>query len=179
MRLSFDRLWILLAIGLPALAALIVPLPAVDLAYGVRTGELILAAGALPAVDTYTFTVAGEPWTDQQWLAQVAFALVHRAGGWELLAVLRAVMVAATFGLVIAASLARGAAPRTASILALLAFLVAAPALALRPQLIGILLFAGLAVAGRGPTPASGSPVAGAGADRAVGQRARERGAGA
>jgi hypothetical protein len=142
MRLSLDRLWVLLAIGLPALAALIVPLPAVDLAYGVRTGELILVAASLPSVDTYTFTVAGEPWTDQQWLAQVAFALVHRAGGWELLAVLRAAMVAATFGLVIAASIVRGAAPRTASILALLAFLVAAPALALRPQLIGILLFA-------------------------------------
>ena len=142
MRLGLDRLWLLLVLALPALASLIVPLPAVDLAYQVRAGELILATGSIPATDTFTFTAAGATWVDQQWLAQVLFALLHRAGGWELLAVVRAVMVAATFGLVAAAGMARGASPRTAAILALLSFVLAAPALAMRPQLFGILGFA-------------------------------------
>ena len=142
MRLGFDRLWLFLALALPALGSLIVPLPAVDLAYHVRAGELILSTGAIPTTDTFTFTVAGMPWLDQQWLAQVVFALVHRAGGWELLAVLRAALVAATFGFVLAAAMARGASARTASLLALAAFVLAAPTLALRPQLFGILLFA-------------------------------------
>ncbi len=144
MRLSFDRLWVWIAIALPAFVALLVPLPAVDLAYQVRAGNEILAARALPSVDTWTFTVAGTPWLDQQWLAQVLLAAGHRLGGWELLAVVRAVAVAASTGLVVASSRARGASPRTASILALAAFALAAPALALRPQLLGIVLFAAL-----------------------------------
>ena len=144
MRLSFDRLWVFLAVALPALAALVVPLPAVDLAYQVRTGDLVLASRSIPAVDAYTFTAAGAPWTDQQWLAQVLLAIGYQLGGWELLAVARAALVAITFGLVLAAAVARGASVRTASILSLLAFLLAAPALALRPQLLAIAIFAGL-----------------------------------
>lgn len=151
MRLGLDRLWLFLALALPALASLLVPLPAVDLAYGMRAGDLVLATGAIPAIDTWTFTVAGTPWLDQQWLAQVAFALLYRLGGWELLVVTRAALVAATIGLVAAAAMERGAAARTAAILALVAFALAAPALALRPQLVGIVLFALLLwlVAGR------------------------------
>ena len=75
MRLSFDRLWVVIALALPALLSLLVPLPAVDLAYQVRAGDEILATGALPAVDTWTYTIAGTPWVDQQWLAQVLLAL--------------------------------------------------------------------------------------------------------
>ena len=142
MQLGLDRVWLFLAIALPALAALIAPLPAVDLAYQVRTGDLILATGQIPSTDTFTFTVAGSPWLDQQWLAQVLLAAGYRLGGWEALAVLRALLVAATFGLVAAVAIARGASRRTASILALLAFAISSPALALRPQLFGIVIFA-------------------------------------
>ena len=144
MRLSLDRLWLVIAIGLPVLVALLVPMPAVDLAYQVRAGDEILRTAAIPGVDTWTFTVAGTPWTDQQWLAQVALALGYRAGGWELLAVARAGLVAVALGCCIASSMARGAGPRMAAILALLVFALAAPALALRPQLFGIVIFAAL-----------------------------------
>ena len=142
MQLRLDRVWLFLAIALPALAALIVPMPAVDLAYQVRAGDVILATGQIPSTDTFTFTVAGSPWLDQQWLAQVLLAAGYRLGGWEALAVLRALLVAATFGLVAAVAIARGASWRTASILALLAFAISSPALALRPQLFGIVVFA-------------------------------------
>ena len=151
MRLGLDRLWLFLAVALPALASLLVPLPAVDLAYGVRAGDAILATGAIPASDAWTFTVAGTPWVDQQWLAQAVLAFLHSIGGWELLAVARAVAVAAAFGFVAAAAMARGAAPRMAAVLSLVAFALTAPALALRPQLAAIVLFAALLwiVAGR------------------------------
>ena len=144
MRLSLDRLWLVIAIGLPVLVALLVPMPAVDLAYQVRAGDEILRTATLPGVDTWTFTVAGTPWTDQQWLAQVALALGYRVGGWELLAVARAGLVAVALGCCIASSMARGAGPRMAAILALLVFALSAPALALRPQLFAIVIFAAL-----------------------------------
>ncbi len=140
--MTLDRLWIWIAIALPALIALLVPLPTVDLAYQVRAGNEILGSGALPAVDTWTFTVAGTPWVDQQWLAQVWLAVGYEIGGWELLAVVRAGLVAALTGLLMATARERGATPRTAAILAMAAFALAAPALALRPQLFGIVLFA-------------------------------------
>jgi hypothetical protein len=144
MRLTFDRLWIVIAVALPALVALIVPMPAVDLAYQVRAGDEVLRTGALPGVDAWTFTIAGTVWVDQQWLAQVVLAALHRLGGWELLAVLRAGLVAGATGIMVAVAIARGTGPRLAAILSLCAFAILAPALALRPQLFGIVLFAAL-----------------------------------
>ena len=140
--MTLGRLWLVVAIALPALIALLVPLPAVDLAYQVRAGDEILRTGALPGADTYTFTIAGAPWTDQQWLAQVLLAAGYRLGGWEVLAVLRAALVAGAFGLLAWTAMLRGAGPRTAAVLSLIAFALAAPALALRPQLFGIVVFA-------------------------------------
>jgi hypothetical protein len=108
----------------------------------VRAGELLLDSGRIPTTDTFTYTVAGEPWLNQQWLAQLFLATTHRVGGWDALAIARAVLVGLTFGLALRAALVRGAAPRTAALLTLAAFVVAAPALALRPQLLGLALFA-------------------------------------
>ena len=142
--MTLKQLWLFLMLALPALVSLLVALPAVDLAYQMRAGEEILRTGVIPAVDTYTFTVFGTPWTDQQWLAQVLLALGFRAGGWELLVVLRAALVSLSFGLLVVTAMARGAAARTAAILGLVAFALAAPALALRPQLFAIAIFAGL-----------------------------------
>lgn len=153
--MSLARVWLAVALALPALVALLVPMPAVDLAYQVRAGDMILVTGAIPRVDTFTFTVAGQPWTDQQWLAQVLLAAAHRLGGWELLAVLRAGLIVSLVALLVAVARLRGAAPRTASALALIAFAIAAPAFALRPQLFAIALFAALLaiVAGRNRHP--------------------------
>ena len=144
MRLSFDRLWVVIALVLPALLSLLVPMPAVDLAYQLRAGDELLATGVLPEADSWTYTIAGTPWVDQQWLVQVVLALGYRVGGWELLAVARAGLVVMAFGLLLAACIERGASTRTAAVLSLVAFLLSAPALALRPQLFGIVIFAAL-----------------------------------
>lgn len=152
---SIGELWTFLGVALPALAALLVPMPAVDLAYQLRAGTSILAGGGIPNVDTWTFTVAGTQWLDQQWGAQVLLAAVYQATGWTGLAILRAALVAATFAATLAAlrsswSLASiraggssiASSARTATLIVLGSFAVAAPALALRPQLFAIVLFA-------------------------------------
>ncbi len=152
---TLGQLWVFLAIALPALAALLVPMPAVDLAYQLRAGAGILAGEGIPTVDTWTFTVNGTPWLDQQWGAQALLAGVFQVGGWTGLAILRAALVGLTFALVLravrsswstasvrAGGSAIASSARTATLVVLLAFVVAAPALALRPQLFGIVLFA-------------------------------------
>jgi len=137
-----DRLWPVLPVLLPFLVTLTSTMGAVDLAYQIRAGNGIVETGALPHVDTYAFTTAGVRWLDQQWGAQVTLALVHRAGGWMALVVLRALLIGATYGLVYLACRARGAGRRTSSLLTLAGIVLGLRGLALRPQLFALLLLA-------------------------------------
>jgi len=139
---TLSRLWTSLALLLPIVAALAATLSAVDLAYHLRAGEQILTGGGIPRVDTFTFTASGREWLDQQWGAQVFLAAVYQLTSWTGLVVLRAALVGTLFGLLFLACRLRGADIRTAAWLSLAAFIVAAPALALRPQLIGMVLLA-------------------------------------
>jgi hypothetical protein len=139
---SLPRLWAFLAVALPTLAALVASLPSVDLAYHLRAGGEILATRAIPTADTWTFTAAGLPWTDQQWGSQVVLAAVHQLGGWTGLVVLRALLVAVIFGCLLEIGRRRGLGLRLSAWLALAAFIVSAAALGLRPQLLGMALFA-------------------------------------
>ncbi len=69
-----DPPWAILSWSLPALAALLAKMRAIDLAYHVRAGELSLRTGDLLLVDPFTFTNGGRPWLNQQWAAQLVFA---------------------------------------------------------------------------------------------------------
>ena len=106
--MSLNRLWAFLAIALPVLGAVLVDLSSVDLTYHLRAGAEILATGAIPRVDTWTFTAAGLPWTDQQWGAQIVLELTYRLGGWTGLVLLRALLVGVIFGCVFAIGRRRG-----------------------------------------------------------------------
>ena len=140
--MTLNRLWAFLAIALPVLAAMLASLSSVDLTYHLRAGGEILAGRVIPTQDSWTFTAAGLPWLDQQWGAQVVLAVVEAIGGWTGLVVLRAVLVGLVFGCLLVIGLRRGLGSRRAAWLTLAAFLVASPALALRPQLLGMACFA-------------------------------------
>jgi hypothetical protein len=136
-----DRLWLALAILLPALAATIAPMSTVDLAYQVRAGELMLESLAVLRTDPFTFTAMGDPWLNQQWGAGVLFALVHGLGGWGGLALFRALLIAVAVGFVLLGC-RRWLPARPAALLTLAGFVVGIAALGLRAQLFGIVLFA-------------------------------------
>jgi hypothetical protein len=138
---TLARLWTVLAVLLPVLGALVARLSTVDLAYHLRAGEEILAARTVPTVDSWTFTAAGLPWVDQQWGAQVIFRAVESLGGWTGVVVARAALVGWIFGGLASLGRRRGLDARTSALLALAAFVVASPALALRPQLLGMACF--------------------------------------
>ena len=140
--MTLPRLWAFLAVGLPALAALIANLPSVDLTYHLRAGAEMLAGSGIPTSDTWTFTAYGLPWTDQQWGAQVILAAVYQVGSWTGLVLFRAVLTGVIFGCLYLIGRRRGLIARDAALLSLAAFVVSAVALGLRPQLIGMALFA-------------------------------------
>ena len=106
-RRPIDLAWTSLVILVPIVVALLSRMGTTDLTYHVRAGDGILATHSLPRFDTYTFSVYGRPWLDQQWGAQIVLALGHRYGGWATLAFLQAVLVGASFWFVYLACRAR------------------------------------------------------------------------
>ncbi len=154
-RAPLDLAWASLAFLIPTIVALLSRMGAIDLAYHLRAGADVLA-GHIPRFDTYTFTVAGTPWLDQQWGAQAILTLLYRAGGWPTLAAAQALLIGATYFLLYLAVRQAGARVRTASLLTIGGFLVGSPGLAMRPQLLALPLFAALlwVTAGRLEHPA-------------------------
>ena len=70
-----------------------------DTYWQIAVGQWILDHGALPRLDTYSFTKAGEAWTSSSWLAQVLFATFYDLAGWTGPIVLASASIAATFAL--------------------------------------------------------------------------------
>jgi hypothetical protein len=68
-----------------------------------------IAAHGVPRTDTLTAVTAGQPWIDQQWLAQLVLWQVHRAGGMGLLLLIEIALLLAPLVLGIALARRRGA----------------------------------------------------------------------
>jgi len=137
-------LWAGITILLPGLLVSVASMSTVDLAYGIRAGGQILDGAGIPRIDTFTFTAAGLPWIDQQWLAQAIFAAVHRFGGWPALSTLWAVIIVAIEALLWRAARSMGAGVRSTGVALLIGFVVAAQGSTLRSQVLGLLCLAGL-----------------------------------
>lgn len=133
--------WAAVASILPAAAALIARMRAIDLAYHVRVGELTIRTGDVVRTDPFTFTRAGLPWLNQQWGAQVIFAFAHRLLGWAGVAITHATAMGVGFLFVYRSCVRAGARARTSAVLTVLGFLVGAGSLAARPQSLAIPLF--------------------------------------
>ncbi|MGO4711309.1 hypothetical protein [Bradyrhizobium sp. 2TAF24] len=54
-----------------------------DTFWQIRVGEWILANRAVPYVDIYSLTKAGQPWMSSSWLSQVLFAAAYAVAGWS------------------------------------------------------------------------------------------------
>lgn len=136
------RDWRWAAILLPVSFSASSRLGAVDLAYLLRAGTDMLQRRELLRTDTFTFSVAGTPWLNQQWLGELVLALALARGGWLGLAILRAALVALSFCGLLLAARARGADERAAAWLVLGGAALALPAMNLRAQLFGVACFA-------------------------------------
>lgn len=67
----------------------------------IRTGAWIIAHRAIPSVDSFSYTMAGRPWTTDSWLSDGLFFLIDRALGPAGLIALKAVVAAAGFALLL------------------------------------------------------------------------------
>lgn len=65
-----------------------------DLWWHIAAGRMIVEQGALPAVDTWSYTQAGTPWVNHEWLPGSVMAVTFDALGSPGLLALRAVVLA-------------------------------------------------------------------------------------
>jgi hypothetical protein len=139
---STDATWVFVALAVVAALSLLLPIQPEDFWWNMALGRVTWESGRLPAVDTFTSTQAGEPIFVHGWLPQVMFFLLYRAGGAELIALVQATVLAATYGLLLLLCVRHGARPRLAAVLLLA---VAVPLSAsnwnVRPQSYVLILF--------------------------------------
>jgi hypothetical protein len=110
-----------------------------DFWWHLRVGEDILATRHWPTTDPYSFTAAGHPWMAAEWLGDVLFAGVERAGGLRaldlLLIVLSAAVILALYGFCCLRSENSKASFVASAVLTVLSL----PVLNFRPQMLGFL----------------------------------------
>jgi hypothetical protein len=140
--LTMPRLWLIVVLGAVGVMELIQLPSAIDLAYHVKVGELMVAEHALPRTDVLAWTTAGEPWLDQNWGAQLVLYGIWRLGGFPLLTVVNAALAMATWGLVAAACRRRTANLRLIAGAVLAGYAASVAAFSVRPQMFSLLLFA-------------------------------------
>lgn len=109
---TLDHVWLWAAIALIALRPLLTPVPPNDFWWHMATGRLIAETGAIPVVDQFSYTQAGEPFYNQSWLAQLLLYGVYSLGGMPMLIVLQAVVLATAYGLLLLLCIRRSGALR-------------------------------------------------------------------
>lgn len=82
-----------------------------DLWMHLFVGRLVWESGTIPRSDSFSYTAAGHPWVNHEWLAQwAAYGLFHQAGGqalWLAKLVMVASMVAIVWRSIVGASCSR------------------------------------------------------------------------
>lgn len=75
------------------------PLCDTDFWWHLRTGELIIERGEVPAVDWFTFMDVDKPWIDLHWGFQLLITTLYHLGGGRLVVVVKAAILTATVGI--------------------------------------------------------------------------------
>jgi hypothetical protein len=124
----------------------------------VALGRWILAHGAVPTTDPFSFSMYGEAWISFEWLSEVIYAAVFSFSGWSGVVALTAAMAALAMGLLTRALLRELSAPPTL-LMVTAAVALLAPHLLARPHVLALPVMVAWAVAlvrsmdRRGPPP--------------------------
>lgn len=108
-----------------------------DIYWQIALGDWIVAHQQVPHVDTFSLTMAGQPWISSQWLAQVLYAKTYAIAGWGGVVVISAIAIAAALGLTARFVLDRLAAV-PALALCIAGLVLAAPHLLARPHALAL-----------------------------------------
>jgi hypothetical protein len=100
-------------------------------------GRWILANGAVPRSDSFSFSMHGAHWISFEWLSEVIYAAVYIFSGWNGVLALAAAAVALAVGL-LARALLRELSPRLTLLMIVAAVVLLAPHLLARPHALAL-----------------------------------------
>src|SRR5437660_1311242 len=112
-----------------------------DLWHHLARGRATAAEGRLLDHDRFTYTVPGQPFQDVNWLSQLAFYGVYRAGGLDLLQAANALVLAGTMAVLVWLCWRASCSLLVAGGVGLFVFLGLWQLFLIRPQTISLLLF--------------------------------------
>ena len=122
--------------------AFLLPVEPNDYWWYVRIGGDTLNAGAIPTIDTLSYTQAGQPVVYHSWFSAILFALLNKLGGISLTVLVRGLALALGYGTIFVAARQSGAGLKTTSLVTLLAILATSNNWSVRPQMFTYVLFA-------------------------------------
>jgi hypothetical protein len=105
----------------------------------IRAGDYILATHHVPTQDLFSFSRAGQPWADWEWLSQAAFAFLHTWWGLKGVVLFSGVLLAAVFTLLMRQTLWQGANSIVALVLVFMAIASMPVQLLARPHIFTML----------------------------------------
>ncbi len=136
-----DPVWVLAALGIIFAFVSVQPIQPQDFWWHLRVGQIVAETGAVPTTDQFSFTVAGQPYIYQSWLAGLILYVTQRLGGPELVVLMQAVTITLAYGLILAHCWHVSRQARLAALVTLLAAAVGYGNWNVRPQTFSILLF--------------------------------------
>jgi len=142
--LTLDHVWLAVSLMLIALRPLLTPIPPNDFWWHLATGRAIITQGAIPVVDSFSYTQAGQPFFNQGWLAQLLMYGIYQLGGIPLIYIAQALVIALAYGLLLRLCLLRtGQVQLSVGLLLLTTLPLSFDNWLVRPQSYAFPLFAG------------------------------------
>ena len=111
-----------------------------DLWWHIKTGEWMWKNGAVPTIDSFSHSFAGQPWIAKEWLSQAIFFSVFSAAGWKGVMLLSLVAVGLGAGALYWV-VSRDLSPIYAAVACILALMLASSSFTVRPHLLTLVLF--------------------------------------
>jgi len=140
--LELDHLWLAVPFLLVVWISSAVPLPALDFWWHLKAAQIILETGSIPATDIFSYTSAGKTYILQNWLGEIAFYLVYRAGGPALVIFFNTLLLLAALVPVYLLCLQSAESRRTGVLTSCLAAIPLAFQGNIRPQVFSFVVFA-------------------------------------
>ena len=99
--LTLDHVWLAAGLVLVALRPLLTAIPPFDFWWHLATGRAIVAQGAIPTVDTFSYTRTGQPFYNQGWLAELFMYGLYQLGDVHLIVLVQALVMALAYGMLL------------------------------------------------------------------------------
>lgn len=106
-----------------------------DTHWHIAVGNWMMAHGAAPTVDPFSFTFLGQPWIAKEWLSQLLMASAFKLGGWGGVTALAAGALGVSFALMMRLVL-RDIKPVPAALFTIAAIAMTAPHFVARPHVL-------------------------------------------